>query len=108
QLPFAVHADEVKDIVRIVLVGEVLEQQFVAIGIDGPYQQRVQEMLGAQVLQLVRGGLIDFIAAHQEQAPGRNIEFEVRAVRDHVERLVPHHGVEPDQSDIAGLPKEDK
>src|ERR1035437_8429991 len=106
QLSAAVHVDHVKDIERIVLVGEVLQQELVAIGIHRPHQQCLQKVLGAQVFQLVLGGLIDFVAAYQETVPGGDVKFEVRAVRYHVESLVPHHGVEADQADTAGFSKE--
>ena len=64
-------------------------------------------MLGPEVLELVRGGLLDLVAAHEEAVLDGHVELEIGAVGDHVEGLVAHHGIEADDADVGGLAEED-
>ena len=66
-------------------------------------EKSFQEMPGPQVFQFVGRWLDDFVAADQEPAPRRHIEFEVATGGHHVEGGVADHGIEPDDADIGRL-----
>ena len=64
-------------------------------------------MLRAQVFQLVRRGRGELVAADDKAFPGGHVEPEIGTVRNHVEGLVAHHRVEPDDADIGGFAEQD-
>src|SRR5262249_7451363 len=104
---FALHlANDVENVEGVVLVGEVFDQELIRRGIDGADQQGVEEVPGAQVLDLVRGRLHDGVGSDHEAVPGGKEEFEVGTGGHHIERLGAHHRKQADDPDGRRLAKE--
>src|SRR5207249_224594 len=95
----------VKNIGGVILVGEIFHQHLILVEIEGPNQQRVEEVLGAQVFQLIGGRPVDLVAANDEAVAGRDVQLEIGSVGHHVEGFVSDHGVKADQADVGGAAK---
>ena len=85
----------------------ILEHRDLVFRIDGADQQRIVNILRAEVLQgLVRVVRLDVVPSHHKAVLWRDPQFELLPVADHVEGRGAHDGQQPDHMQHGGLARQ--
>ena len=84
----------------------VLQNGNLILRVNGAKQQRVIDVLRAQVFQRLGGRAHDLVVTHNETILGRDPQFELLAVANHIEGLVTDDGHQPDHAQHGGLSRQ--